>query len=98
MTAADGDPTDRDRTDGDPTDDGLDTASRGRVRRAPRYVPFISTGALLGIAAAVVLALVLPPVEQLDTRAALGYLGLVLGLVGGLVGAAVAVVLDRQHR
>lgn len=84
--------------DGDPTDDELEQAPRGRVRRAPRYAPFVSTGALLGIVAAVVLALVLPPVEQLDTRAALGYLGLVLGLVGGLVGAAVAVVLERRAR
>lgn len=84
--------------DGDPTDDELEHAPRGRARRAPRYGAFVSTGALLGLVAAVVLTLVLPSVEQLDTRAALGYLGLVLGLVGGLVGAAVAVVLDRRAR
>ena len=82
--------------DEDPTDDDLAHAPRGRARRAPRYVPFVTTGALVGVAAAVVLVLVLPSVGQLDTGAALGYLALVLGLIGGLVGGAVAVVLDRR--
>ncbi|HZI98604.1 MAG TPA: hypothetical protein VFD41_13875 [Actinomycetales bacterium] len=82
----------------EPTDDELTRARRGRVRRAPRYVPFVASGALAGLAVAAVLAVVLPPAEGHDTGAVLGYLGLVLALVGGLVGAAVAVLLDRRAR
>lgn len=84
--------------EGGPTDDELARAPRGRVRRAPHYVPFMVTGALLGLAAAVVLMLALPPAERFDTGAALGYVALVLGLAGALGGAVVAVVLDRPGR
>lgn len=82
----------------DPTDHDLDKAPRGRARRAPRYVPFLATGALLGLVAAVVLAFALPPVPRLGTGSVLGYLAFVLGLVGALLGGAVAVLLDRRAR
>ncbi|HZI97197.1 MAG TPA: hypothetical protein VFD41_06685 [Actinomycetales bacterium] len=82
----------------EPTDDELTQAPRGRARRAPRYGPFVASGALVGFVVAAVLAVVLPPVADHGTGAVLGYLGLVLALVGGLVGAAVAVVLDRRAR
>lgn len=107
MTEPDADPThDRPTADPDPvaplddspSDATLARAPRGRSRRAPRYAPFVTTGALVGLVAAVVLVLALPPVDQLGTWSAFGYLALLLGLVGGLVGAAVAVVLDRRGR
>src|SRR5680860_57057 len=82
----------------EPTDDELTQAPRGWARRAPRYGPFVASGALVGFVVAAVLAVVLPPVADHGTGAVLGYLGLVLALVGGLVGAAVAVVLDRRAR
>lgn len=82
----------------EPTDDELSQAPRGRARRAPRYIPFVASGALAGLVVAAALTAVLPPAEGHGTGAVLGYLALVLGLVGGLAGAAIAVVLDRRAR
>ena len=82
----------------EPTDDELSQAPRGRARRAPRYIPFVASGALAGLVVAAALTAVLPPAEGHATGAVLGYLALVLGLVGGLAGAAIAVVLDRRAR
>ncbi|MBL8932837.1 MAG: hypothetical protein JNL54_22165 [Kineosporiaceae bacterium] len=70
------------------------------VRRAPRFLPFILTGVVLGVLLALVaVALRQVPGQEVEvsTRAVLGYLGSIGGLFGGLVGAAVAVAIDRRQ-
>ena len=67
-----------------------------RVRR-PRYVPFLVTGAIVGLVATVLLAL--SAGEAVDsTRRLMLYLGILLGGLGTLVGGAVAVWLERDRR
>jgi hypothetical protein len=67
-----------------------------RLRR-PRYVPFLVTGALVGLVATVVLGL--SAGEAVDsTRRLMLYLGILLGGLGTLAGGAVAVWLERNAR
>jgi hypothetical protein len=66
-----------------------------RVRR-PRYVPFLLTGALVGLLATVVLGLSAGEAVG-STRRLMLYLGILLGGVGTLAGGAVAVWLERDR-
>jgi uncharacterized membrane protein len=66
-------------------------------RRAPRYLSFLLSGALLGVlVTAVVVAVRASAVERPELL--FFYLGIVLGGVGALLGGLVAVALEsRSH-
>ncbi|MFI2754142.1 histidine kinase [Cellulomonas sp. P22] len=78
------------------------------VRRAPRYRPFMTAGALVGVVVAVVLVQVLATgdyfeadgtgfVSVLDGRGSVRLLmALGLGVLGAFVGGALAVLADRR--
>lgn len=71
-----------------------------RLRRAPRYGPFILTGAVLGVVVGVVVALVGGPAgtDGLSTGSLVRYFAAILGLLGAVVGAAAALVAERRRR
>lgn len=65
------------------------------VRRAPRYVPFLILGGLLGIAVAALISFGLPGDASYDRGAVFGFF-MVMGAAAGVVlGGAAALVLDR---
>ena len=66
------------------------------VRRAPKYVPFLIAGGLLGIVVAAVIAYGIPTSDQsYDANAVFGFF-LTFCIAGGaIVGAIVALILDR---
>jgi hypothetical protein len=66
-----------------------------RVRR-PRYLPFLVTGALIGLLATVLLAASAGD-DVGSTRRLMLYLGILLGGLGTLAGGAVAVWLERDR-
>lgn len=65
-----------------------------RVRRSPKVGVFLALGVLLGVLAAVVIAVVTPDDGQYPTSQVLGFLVLLLAPIGAVVGGLVAVVLD----
>ncbi|MCG2623553.1 hypothetical protein LVY72_16775 [Arthrobacter sp. I2-34] len=82
-----------------PTPEGAAPAARGRreliVRRAPKFVPFMVAGTVLGVVVAAVVALAGPESAEFTRGAVFGFFGVLFGLAGLLVGAVVALVLDR---
>lgn len=68
------------------------------VRRAPKYVPFLVAGALVGIAAAAVLAFSRSSSEDFDASSVFGLFAVLLVLPGMGLGALAALLLDRQGR
>ncbi|TLM83245.1 hypothetical protein FDW83_09735 [Pseudarthrobacter sp. NamE2] len=66
------------------------------VRRAPKYVPFLVLGALVGIAAAAVVAYALPGSESFDRGAVFGFFMVMLAGAGAILGAVLALILDRR--
>ena len=66
-----------------------------RRRRAPRYRSFGVTGALVGVAAGVVLGLFREPRGDYTQQAIVGYFATALGLIGALAGLAVALLAER---
>jgi hypothetical protein len=67
-----------------------------RVRR-PRYVPFLVTGAVVGLLVTVILALAAGD-DVGSVRSLMLYLGILLGGLGALAGGALAVWLERDRR
>jgi hypothetical protein len=65
------------------------------VRRAPRYVPFLILGGIVGIAAAAVIAYALPGDASYDRGAVFGFFMVLCGAGGVILGAIAALVLDR---
>ena len=65
------------------------------VRRAPKYVPFLILGGLVGIAAAAVIAYALPGDASYDRGAVFGFFMVLFGAGGVILGAIAALVLDR---
>jgi hypothetical protein len=65
------------------------------VRRAPKYVPFLIAGALLGVVVAAVIAYGLPADERYDANAVFGFFLIFCAAGGAILGAVVALVLDR---
>lgn len=63
------------------------------IRKAPKVLAFALTGAVLGVAAAVVLYLLIP-VEQRSSKDILGLLLVALGSLGLGLGVVMAVSLD----
>ncbi|ADX74689.1 hypothetical protein Asphe3_35880 [Pseudarthrobacter phenanthrenivorans Sphe3] len=63
------------------------------VRRAPKYVPFLILGALVGIAAAAVMAYGVPENPSFDAGAVFGFFMVAFAAGGAILGAVVALVL-----
>ena len=68
-----------------------------RVRRSPRFGPFLGTGVVIGAVAAVVIVLVRQDEVQ-DAGMTFLYLALVLMGLGMLIAGLVAVFLDRPGK
>jgi hypothetical protein len=65
------------------------------VRRAPKYVPFLILGGLLGVAAAAVISYGLPAHESYDPNTVFGFFMVLCSAGGVLLGAVAALLLDR---
>jgi hypothetical protein len=66
------------------------------VRRAPKYVPFLVLGALVGIAAAAVVAYGLPGSDSFEPGAVFGFFMVMFAGGGAILGAILALILDRR--
>ncbi|MFJ5861237.1 hypothetical protein ACIQCM_07430 [Pseudarthrobacter sp. NPDC092439] len=66
------------------------------VRRAPKYVPFLVLGAVVGIAAAAVVAYALPGSDSFDPGAVFGFFLVMFAGGGAILGAVLALILDRR--
>lgn len=82
----------------EPAPEGMEDGVRGRRRREPRYGAFLTTGALVGVLAAAVLALVVAPPQTYSRGVVFGYLAVSLGLLGVLAGGLAAVLTSIQRR
>jgi hypothetical protein len=66
------------------------------VRRAPKYVPFLILGGLLGVAVAAIIAYALPGDPSFDRSSVFGFFMVLCAAGGVILGAATALVLDRR--
>lgn len=66
------------------------------VRRAPKYVPFMIAGAVVGAIVAGILTLTSSSVEQFDAGSIFGFFAVLLMLPGIGLGAVVALAIDRR--
>ena len=66
------------------------------VRRAPRYVPFLILGGLVGVAVAAVIAFAVPGSMSYDAGTVFGFFLVLCGAGGVILGAIVALLLDRR--
>lgn len=69
-----------------------------RVHRSPRYGVFLVTGALVGVALAVISGAIGTGDGSISAGRLIGYLAIVFGLLGALLGGAVAVLIERFSR
>ena len=71
-----------------------------RLRRAPRYGPFILTGVVVGVVLGAVVALVggSSGADGLSTGSRVRYFAAILGLLGAVAGAVAALVVERRRR
>ena len=65
------------------------------VRRAPKYVPFLVLGGLVGFGVAAFLAYGLPGDEAYDAGAVFGFFMILCGAGGVILGGILALILDR---
>src|SRR5688500_17938470 len=65
------------------------------VRRAPKYVPFLILGGLVGIAAAAIIAYALPASASYVPGTVFGFFMVLCGAGGVILGAIAALLLDR---
>jgi hypothetical protein len=65
------------------------------VRRAPKYVPFLILGGLLGIAVAAIIAYALPGDASYDPGSVFGFFMVMCAAGGVILGAIAALILDR---
>lgn len=84
-------------SENEPDDEQRPERAEYRLRRAPKYLPFGLTGAVLGVVVGLVLALSNPVNGDYSERAIIGYFAAILGLIGGLVGLGVAVLIERRR-
>lgn len=74
-----------------------ETKTTVQIRRAPKYLPFMITGTLLGVILAVILNALIPA-DQQSAEPILGYLVVFIGAVGFGLGSLAALLLDRLFR
>ncbi|MDQ0031994.1 hypothetical protein [Arthrobacter bambusae] len=65
------------------------------VRRAPKFVPFMGLGGVIGIIVAAFVAYGIPGDESFDTGAVFGFFLVSFAAGGVLLGAITALVLDK---
>jgi ATP/ADP translocase len=65
------------------------------IRRAPRLLPFLLTGAGLGVLVAAILAVSAPASRDVTQFQAFAYLAVVGIVIGGAVAALIVIILDR---
>jgi hypothetical protein len=65
------------------------------VRRAPKYVPFLVLGGLLGFALAAVIAYGFPGTASYDAGTVFGFFLVPCAAGGAILGAVIALLLDR---
>nr|WP_231391942.1 hypothetical protein [Arthrobacter sp. 35W] len=68
------------------------------IRRAPKLVPFLVLGGLLGIAAAGIVAVAAPGSNEFDRSAVFGFFAVLLAIPGVGLGAVAALTLDLIGR
>jgi hypothetical protein len=68
-----------------------------RLRRAPRYLPFGSTGALIGVIAGIALALSFTAASNYTIQTIAGYFAAAFGLIGAVLGLGTAVLIERRR-
>ena len=66
------------------------------MRRAPNIVPFLGTGAFVGLLVGVILALVGPGNPDYSTATLVGLFAVVFAALGLLVAGVVLVVVERR--
>lgn len=65
------------------------------VRRAPRFAPFLITGALLGVIAAAIIALTGAESSEFTRGAVFGFFAMILAIPGLLLGGLAVLLADR---
>ncbi|YCH14969.1 hypothetical protein M1E01_02430 [Arthrobacter sp. D1-17] len=75
--------------------DGMTERREITVRRAPKYVPFLILGGLVGIAVAAVIAYGRPGNETYDPGTVFGFFMVLCAAGGVIIGAITALILDR---
>lgn len=68
------------------------------VRPTPRLSPFLITGVLVAVVAAVVVVLVTGPAEDYTTAGSLGYLTVAFAMPGLALGAVIWLLIDWRSR
>lgn len=71
------------------------STSRRRVSRRPRMVPFLATGALVGLVVGLLLGYFGPDAPNASPAQELIVMAVPAGLVGGLLGGAVYLLVER---
>jgi hypothetical protein len=82
----------------DPVDAIAEPAERRElvIRRAPKFVPFLIAGGVVGVIVAGIMALAAPGGVEYDRSSVFGFLTVLLAIPGVGLGAVVALVLDRR--
>ena len=78
------------------TNQNKETTEAVELRRAPKYFPFLISGAALGLVLAFFLFLATGQLQTTDALSVLGILVLVLTLVGAFAGVISAYLVDRR--
>ncbi|WP_427015588.1 hypothetical protein ACQCSX_12230 [Pseudarthrobacter sp. P1] len=68
------------------------------VRRAPKLVPFLVLGGILGIIAAAIVAVVGPGSDEFDRSTVFGFFAVLLAIPGVGLGAVAALAFDLAGR
>jgi hypothetical protein len=64
------------------------------IRRAPKFVPFLVVGGLLGLIAAFIITFAVPENPDFTRGSVLGFFAVLLALPGVLIGALAALLFD----
>lgn len=96
--SADGQPTPEDRETAPVAQAAPDAPPHREVtvRRAPKFVPFMALGAIVGFLAAFVLAYTGPVDPTLTRESVLGFFTVAFALPGLILAALLALVFDRR--